>query len=377
MENSTPITAETAGGPSRFKVAPPRGFLLPAILLLLTERPGYGYGLERRLQEFKFGHVDRPGVYRALAQLERDGLVESSLPDPSAKQPRRDYRVTPLGERVLRVWMGVIKAEHDSLGEVLRRYHATGTPDAVLAEVEGGWAAALGLGWSSVSSTSSDRRHLALVDEIEDCSPSPGGPPTGNGNGHTTTLPKDPRSIRDPDGWAVPTPTPRTFRVVPDRSVMMIEARSTVGPVSFGATGITGSIEAAVTDGVLRTELAPSARLEVDVSRLTSGNSMYDVELTRRIGARRYPTVTVELRECAANGWGGLYRLKGDLTFHGVTRPAQGTVNIEIPSDRRLVITGEQIFDIRDFAIPSPTMLMFRIYPDVRVRLHAEAELQG
>jgi PadR family transcriptional regulator PadR len=387
MENGTPITAETAGGPSRFKVAPPRGFLLPAILLLLTERPGYGYGLERRLQEFKFGHVDRPGVYRALAQLERDGLVESSLPDPSAKQPRRDYRATPLGERVLRVWMGVIKAEHDSLGVVLRRYHATGTPDAVLAEVEGGWAAALGLGWSSVSSTSSGRRHLALVDEAEDCPPNANGPPNTNGppngNGRPTTHPRGPRGTRDHDDQtlAVPVPMPmpvsRTFKVVPDRSVMMIEARSTVGPVSFGAAGITGSIEAAITDGMLRTDLAPSARLEIDVSRLTSGNSMYDVELVRRIGARRFPTVTVELRECADNGWGGLYRLKGDLTFHGVTRPAQGTVNIEIPSDRRLVITGEQIFDIRDFAIPSPTMLMFRIYPDVRVRLHAEAELQG
>jgi len=102
---------------------------------------------------------------------------------------------------------------------------------------------------------------------------------------------------------------------------------------------------------------------------------MYDVELMRRIGARRFPTVTVQLSECAANGWGGLYRLKGDLTFHGQTRPAQGTVNIQASSHRRLVITGEQIFDIRDFAISSPTVLMFRIYPDVRVRLHAEAEL--
>jgi PadR family transcriptional regulator PadR len=386
MENSTPTTAETAGGPSRFKVAPPRGFLLPAILLLLTERPGYGYGLERRLQEFKFGHVDRPAVYRALAQLERDGLVEASLPDPTARQPRRDYRVTALGERVLRVWMGVIKEEHDSLGEVLRRYHCTGTTDAVLAEVEGGWAAALGLGWSSVSSTSSDRRHLALVDEAE-AGPDANRRSHGNGagqsgdnghrppdgNGHARARPPDPQATEEVGERRVAAPL--TFKVVPERSVMMIEARSTVGPVSFGATGITGSIEAAIIDGVLQTEAPPSARLEVDVSRLTSGNSMYDVELMRRIGARRFPTVTVELSECAANGWGGLYRLKGELTFHGVTRPAQGTVTIEVSTDNRLVITGEQIFDIRDFAIPSPTVLMFRIYPDVRVRLHAEAEL--
>jgi hypothetical protein len=59
-----------------------------------------------------------------------------------------------------------------------------------------------------------------------------------------------------------------------------------------------------------------------------------------------------------------------------VTRPAEGTVCVEAISDRRLVITGEQVFDIRDFAVASPTMLMLRIYPDVRVRLHAEAEVQ-
>jgi hypothetical protein len=45
-------------------------------------------------------------------------------------------------------------------------------------------------------------------------------------------------------------------------------------------------------------------------------------------------------------------------------------------SESRLLITGEQAFDIRDFAVPSPTVLMLRIYPDVRVQLHAEAELE-
>ena len=72
--------------------------------------------------------------------------------------------MTPLGEQVLRIWMGVIKEEHDYLGNVLRRYQATGTADAVLAEVEGGWAAALGVGWSPVSSTSCEPTRTTLVD---------------------------------------------------------------------------------------------------------------------------------------------------------------------------------------------------------------------
>src|SRR5580692_10357817 len=153
MEYGTPSAAE-GDGASRFELAPPKRFILPAILLLLTEQPGYGYGLVPGLQEFHFGHVDRPAVYRALAQLEHDGLVEASSQNPKAGQARRVYRITAVGERVLRVWMGVVREEHGCLGEVLRRYQATGTTDAVLAEVEGGWATALGFGWSPVSSTS-------------------------------------------------------------------------------------------------------------------------------------------------------------------------------------------------------------------------------
>jgi hypothetical protein len=50
---------------------------------------------------------------------------------------------------------------------------------------------------------------------------------------------------------------------------------------------------------------------------------------------------------------------------------------VESISDERIVISGEQVFDIRDFAVPSPTMMMLRIFPDVRVRLQAEAERTG
>src|SRR5271163_333586 len=105
MEDSPPPVAATAAGSSRFELAPPRHFILPGVLLLLSERPGYGYGLVPRLQEFRFGHVDRPAVYRTLAKLERDGLVEASSQDPSTGQARRVCRITPLGQRVLREWM--------------------------------------------------------------------------------------------------------------------------------------------------------------------------------------------------------------------------------------------------------------------------------
>src|ERR1700739_1865735 len=113
MDDGTRTAATGTDGTSRFELAPPRRFVLPAILLILSERPGYGYGLVPRLQEFHFGHVDRPSVYRALSQLEHDGLLEASSQNPPSGQARRVYRITALGERVLRVWMGVIKEEHE------------------------------------------------------------------------------------------------------------------------------------------------------------------------------------------------------------------------------------------------------------------------
>ncbi len=122
---------------SRFELAPPRHFLLPAVLLLLSEEPSYGYNLVKSLNALRFGPVDRPSVYRTLAQLERDQLVESWTGPPTAGQERRVYGLTAKGDRALRTWMGVIKEERDALDRVLRRYAATGTPDAVLAEAEG------------------------------------------------------------------------------------------------------------------------------------------------------------------------------------------------------------------------------------------------
>jgi PadR family transcriptional regulator, regulatory protein PadR len=353
MDDSQRPAATNTDGMSRFELAPPRRFVLPAILLLLSERPGYGYGLVPRLQEFHFGHVDRPAVYRALAQLERDLLVEASAQNPTAGPARRVYRITARGERVLRAWMGVIKEEHDCLGEVLRRYQATGTTDAVLAEIEGGWATALGVGWSPVSPSSAGRRRLVPLDTDWDGTVQT---PAGSGGEVGAGL--------------------RSWRLMPDRSVVLIEVRSTVGPLSFGAIGVSGQVEAAVNDGLVRPDPPPSGRIIIDVSGLRSGNGLYDAELLRRIDARRFPTATVDLHSCAPSGLSARYHLEGALTFHGVTRPVQGTVSVEAVADRRLIITGEQVLDMRDFAIPSPTVLMLRIYPDVRVRLQAEVELE-
>ncbi len=373
------------GGPSategvaRFELAPPRRFMLPAILLLLSEQPGYGYGLVPRLVEFRFGHVDRPAVYRALAQLERDGLVQVSAHEHQPGQGRRVYSVTPLGERVLRVWMGVVREEHAHLGEVIRRYQATATIDSVLSEVEGGWVPELDLAWSPVSTTSLWHRRLMPLDNDADDAHSQFVDTAGASQGLASD--RSPGEVGSqlnggrerPDGISVSLTTGR-FVLDPERSAVLIDARSTVGPICFGTTGVQGALQAAMGEAGVNTEIPPTGWLTIDMTRLSSGNKLYDAELHRRINSRRFPTAKVELKECTPSAPGWRYRLRGELTFHGITRRTEGTVRMESASDDRIVISGEQAFDIRDFALPSPTMLMLRIFPDVRVRLYAEAE---
>lgn len=376
---------------SRFELAPPRRFILPAILLLLSEGPRHGYGLLPVLRGFGFGHVDRPAVYRALAQLERDGMVTAPPAESKTGRARRVYRVTPYGERVLRSWMCVILEEHDRLERVLRRYQATGTTDAVLADVERHWWTSLGTAWSPVSPTADDRWHLvpSTVNDAErNGGERPNGAPNGGRDGDEAGSAGTGPSGARPRG--APSPVGNTghraeairrgevvirrqFRVDPERSAILIEVRSTVGPLSFGAIGLTGMIRAGVVDGALCADAPAEGSLAIDVGTLSSGNDLYDAELRRRIDARRYPTVAMHLSGCTAGGSPGRYRLAGDITFHGLTRAAEGTVEIRSLGDDRMVITGEQVFDIRDFAIPSPTVLMLRIYPDIRVRIHAEA----
>ena len=362
MDDSAAPADWRSASRSRFDLTPPRHFVLPAILLLLSEEPGYGYHLARRLTELRFGRVDRPGVYRALAQLESDGLVESAPAEPRPGQPgqdRRVYSVTEQGVRALRAWMGVIKEERDRLDNVLRRYMATGTLDAILAEVEGAWAAVTGPAWSPVSSTSWVDEHWSRLAPT----PSTAGPEVES----------------DGNGLSVHRRTASTsrFHLVPARSVALVEARSTVGPITFGVIGVTGTIELAVDDGDVGLDPAPRAHVEIKVDELRSGNRLYDAELLRRIDGRRHPLVALDLCECAPGGSASRYRLGGDVTIHGVTRPIHGTVSVTVGRGDRLVVQGEHVLDIRDFDIASPTVLMLRIYPDVRVQLQVEAEREG
>jgi polyisoprenoid-binding protein YceI len=165
------------------------------------------------------------------------------------------------------------------------------------------------------------------------------------------------------------------FRIDPDRAALVLVARSNAGPITFGVNGLEGSISADVAGGEVVTTVPPTARLEVPVHRLTCGNGLYDAELLRRVDARLFPRAVVELRDTTSVGATGRYHVEGLMTFHGVTRSVAGTVAVSFPEPGRIIIEGEQVLDMRHFEITPPAVAMLRIYPEVRVQLHVEADV--
>lgn len=163
------------------------------------------------------------------------------------------------------------------------------------------------------------------------------------------------------------------YIVHPERSTVVVEARSSVGPIAWEGIGPTGEFAFEVgADGTVETTRPVAGWLELPIESLASGNRLYDAELQRRVDARRHPRARVELQEVRPGDDGGTYVARGTLAFHGGVRQLEGELALERLSDGAVVVTGTHPVDIRDFGLPAPTMLMLKVFPDVRVHLVVE-----
>lgn len=166
----------------------------------------------------------------------------------------------------------------------------------------------------------------------------------------------------------------KLFRFLPGRSAIVIKARSNVGPITFVTESVDGEIGIEVSDGEVVLDDSITARLEIHLGSLTSGNVLYDAEILRRVDARRFPLAVVALTSLSRIGSTNGYELSGTVTMHGVTRPIEGRVSAEFPTPGSIVVTGEQVVDIREFELGVPSTFMLKIYPDVWIEMHLEAE---
>ena len=159
------------------------------------------------------------------------------------------------------------------------------------------------------------------------------------------------------------------FVVDPTVSKIQIKARTSVGPVAWIGVDVGGAFTAVLLeDGSLDLSGPATGRIEVPMQQLRSGNRVYDGELLRRINARRHPTAVIELVGSDALTDTSV-AAEATVTFHGAQRAVAGQLGFARRDDGGIDISGEQSIDIRDFGLPAPTMLMLKVYPDVRVAL--------
>ncbi len=99
-------------------------FLEPALLLLLHHGPAHGYTLLEQLGSFGLGEFDPTVVYRALREMEKQGWVVSAWDrEHTQGPPRRVYRLTPLGDEVLRLWVQDLEETRRIVEDFLKAYY--------------------------------------------------------------------------------------------------------------------------------------------------------------------------------------------------------------------------------------------------------------
>jgi hypothetical protein len=162
------------------------------------------------------------------------------------------------------------------------------------------------------------------------------------------------------------------YRIVPDRSEVRIDATSNVHPVRNRARGVEGFVEVRrAVDGALDPS-GTAGEISLSVDRLVGSNPPETRELRRRIDARRFPEIGGRLTGLTATATADVFSARGEVTFRGVTRPAEDELTMTVDGDD-LQLEGTHEFDIRDFGMEPPRVLLLRVDPLVRVRLRVVA----
>ncbi len=100
-------------------------FLIPALLLILSEKPSHGYELTEKYTDFGFTEAgsDPGAVYRTLNLLGSDGFIKSKWKTDEPGPAKKIYSITGEGLKLLSSWAKEIKERKKTLEFFLKRYN--------------------------------------------------------------------------------------------------------------------------------------------------------------------------------------------------------------------------------------------------------------
>lgn len=105
------------------------GFLRPGLLTLLRRESGHGYNLLQGLEELGIDTegMDPSVVYRALRDMEEEGLVDSRWGEESLGPRRRVYTLTGDGDDVVSAWVEDLEKTRDEIDRLLSAMKESGS----------------------------------------------------------------------------------------------------------------------------------------------------------------------------------------------------------------------------------------------------------
>ncbi|HET7488531.1 MAG TPA: helix-turn-helix transcriptional regulator [Acidimicrobiales bacterium] len=92
------------------------------LLLVLVERPAYGYELKEQLDGLGLPGFDRGRIYRVLRGLEAVGAVVSHWETAQRGPARRTYELTDAGHDRLRAHVHAVRGQRRRLTRFLTRF---------------------------------------------------------------------------------------------------------------------------------------------------------------------------------------------------------------------------------------------------------------
>jgi PadR family transcriptional regulator PadR len=96
-----------------------RGVLDLCLLAVVEEGPAYGYEMTKRLRARGLSIVGEGSIYPLLGRLERDGLVDTYRAASNGGPPRKYYRTSRKGRRVLAAGASEWRATRDAVDGLL------------------------------------------------------------------------------------------------------------------------------------------------------------------------------------------------------------------------------------------------------------------
>jgi polyisoprenoid-binding protein YceI len=153
--------------------------------------------------------------------------------------------------------------------------------------------------------------------------------------------------------------TPRSFTVLSEQSRLVYRVVHKLHQIEGVSKGVEGRARV-LPDGTAQVQV------QTKVAEFDSGNDNRDAHMKEAVEAAKYPTVVFKgvtdgVQLPAEKGQKLNVTLKGQLTFHGVTRPIEVPITLERVDEQRLTADATFSISLTEFKVERPELLLVKV----------------